>query len=162
MVPRFLYTSGDLTDMPATRWLLVLLLLFGCAVRKRETKIETQPGTALTANLPEGIVVSRNKLYLVKAEPAVLLPGEENEVSFTVVDANLEPVDLTKAKIEVTYIMPTMPQMGIFRAAPAKVVENSFDATLDIAHGGGWRVTVRITPAGAASAEETLIEYDVK
>lgn len=162
MVPRFLYTSGDLTDMHATRWLLVLLLLFGCAVRKRETKVENQPGTPLTTNLPEGVVVSRNKLHLVKVDPATLEPGEENEVSFTVVDANLEAVDLTKAKVEVTYLMPTMPQMGIFRAAPVKVVENSFDATLDIAHGGGWRVTVSITPEGATSAEETVIEYDVK
>lgn len=148
--------------MRATRWLLVLLLLFGCAVRKRETKTETQPGTPLTANLPEGVVVSRNKLFLVKADPAELTPGEENEVSFTVVDSDLEAVDLTKVKIEVTYLMPSMPQMGIFRAAPVKILENAFDVTLDIAHGGAWRVTVAITPEGAASAEEIVLEYDVK
>lgn len=148
--------------MHTTRWLLILLLLLGCATRKHEPKLETQPTTAEETTLPEGVVVSRNKLYLVKADPAELKPGEENEISYSVIDADFEAVDLKKVKIEITYIMPSMPQMGVFKATAGEIDENTFTTTLDIVHGGDWRVTVALTPEGATAAEEIVFEYDVK
>ncbi len=146
--------------MRPTLVLLILLLVFGCAVRKKETTPEVQTGPGV--ELPDGIAVGRNHQYLVKVSTTVLKPGEENTVTFVVVDAELEPVDLSKMKIEVTYLMPSMPQMGVFRAEAEDLEENGFDATLDIVHGGDWRVTVKLTPEGAAESEEVVFDYEVR
>jgi hypothetical protein len=49
-----------------------------------------------------------------------------------------------------------MPQMGVFKAEARRTGANVFEATLDIVHGGDWRVTV------AVDGEETVFDFDVK
>ncbi len=147
--------------MPVTRWLIVLLVLASCAVRRPVPRVETSPQLGASA-LPEGVAVSRDRGYLVKASPATLVPGEENTITFSVIDEDFDAVDLAKMKIDVTYIMPSMPQMGVFKAVPTNLAENEFEATLDIVHGGDWRLTLSLQAEGEATADQVIFEYDVK
>ena len=123
----------------------ILLALAGCGVKKREAG---NPAVTHASALPEGVFITKGRGFIVRAEPLKLVPGEDNTVTFRIVDATLKapPADLT---FEVRYDMPFMPEMGRNFNGNAVVRESGrVESTLGIAHGGIWEVRLRLLRAG--------------
>lgn len=133
------------------RMSLLALCLVSCAVKSRDPQV-----VQTAVGLPTGVQVSRGQAFLVRGTPQTLLPGEENTLTFQILDAAFVPVDLGKTKLSIRYIMPTMPQMGVFKTEPKIIAPGKAEAVFDIVHGGLWRLTLQL------DTDEVVFEYNVR
>lgn len=144
--------------------LFVLAIVSGCGVKPRGPNTGDNP-IIVEADLPEGVYLSTNRLYLVRpsfVSPSTeaLLPFEENVMAYQVVGGKLLPEDFSQTEVEIEYIMPSMPEMGVFKAEIEVKGSGNIEALYEISMAGDWQMKLIFKKDGKP-IDEIIFSYDL-
>jgi hypothetical protein len=111
----------------------------------------TTPGTEKVA--PEGTTASKNSCFFVQVNTS---PGSvalgDNTFKIRIFSATDQQIVSNSARVNLTYNMPAMPEMGASSETPQRQSDGDYQVTLFFSMPGEWEVTLNIEDSGVSDA----------
>lgn len=123
--------------------LFLCLTVLSCGV-KDAPPANTQQPLSLPSGTIEGVLVSKDKKFLVKPSTMDFIEEPQFKVSYQVVTKDLEPLPET-VNFNVHYWMPNMPTMPVTPPIIEKTAPGKYVVTYDISMDGKWEFTLGLT-----------------